>query len=166
MCSAGFDNCCLKLCLRAVCLAGQWQGQQVAIKVLSYQQSSARAFEAFSECLVSQRLHHSNVVCALNPFMSLANPKNCDSHDNECKIRQGWISVHYKHDLKAGYNYHRKICAESRLQHGAGEDAQSVNHAALGIKADQSCIWRPARPFHFEIGASLLVCISFLLLGS
>ncbi|KAK9918409.1 hypothetical protein WJX75_003945 [Coccomyxa subellipsoidea] len=41
---------------------GQWQGQQVAIKVLSYQQSSARAFEAFSECLVSQRLHHPNVV--------------------------------------------------------------------------------------------------------
>lgn len=52
--------------LPAACPAGNWQDQQGAIKVLSYQRSSDRAFEAFSECLVSQRLHHPNVVCALN----------------------------------------------------------------------------------------------------
>ena len=59
---------CASHCLTSACgcLAGKWEGQQVAIKVLSYQQSSARAFEAFSECLVSQRLHHPNVVRPLH----------------------------------------------------------------------------------------------------
>ncbi|CAL8465709.1 g5245 [Coccomyxa elongata] len=41
---------------------GTWHGRRVAIKVVSTQGSKARGFDVFSECLVSERVCHPNVV--------------------------------------------------------------------------------------------------------
>lgn len=52
-----------------MCAAGKWQGESVAIKVLSSQGREAGGFEALSECLVSKRVHHPNLVRPNTPRM-------------------------------------------------------------------------------------------------